>query len=217
MSSRVRLRIAVAFASAFVMLTAVVWFHPLIGEDATIDRGVIAQPGSVGWNIAVVASFFASGPVVALAGVLAAIWTAWRLRRPASGVALVAAPAVAGMIELALKSVIGRARPVTAILSGESGNGYPSGHVTGFSALVVALLVVWMLEPGEATRAERWAAAALVGASIVLVAWSRIALGAHYMTDTIGGALLGVSVGLVCPWLCALGWERWWSASRAAI
>src|SRR4051794_37143501 len=209
MSTPVRLRAAFGFAAAFVMLTVIVWVRPVIIGDHRVDGRLIAQPGSVGWNIAVVVSFLASGPIVALAAALAAIWTAWWLRRPAGAIAIVAAPAIAGLIEVAMKSMVGRARPVTAVLSGESGNGYPSGHVSGFSALVVAVYVVWVLQKPDTTAGGRRSARGLVGSSIALVAWSRVAMGAHYMSDTLGGALLGVTVGLVCPWLCDITWDRW--------
>ena len=213
MDASVRLRVAVGCAIGFVVLTVYVWLHPVVVGDHAVGQRLVADPGSIGWDIAVVVSFVASGLVVALCAVVAAAWTAWHLRRPAGAIAIMAAPAIAGMIEVVLKSVVGRARPVTAVLSGESGNGYPSGHVTGFAALVVAVYVVWVLERSDTTAAERRSAGLLVGSSIVLVAWSRVALGAHYMSDTVGGVLLGISVGVLCPWLSDVGWQRWRGSS----
>jgi undecaprenyl-diphosphatase len=209
-------RIAAGCAIAFVALTIVVWRHPLILGDARLDHRLLATPGSAGWHLAVIASFLASGPVVALVGLLMALWTVWRLRQPAGAIAIVVAPAIAGVIELAMKSVVSRARPVTSALSGESGNGYPSGHVTGFAAMVVAVLVVWVLQRDERSATQRSIDIVAVGLAIAIVAWSRVAIGAHYTTDVMGGALLGVAIGLTCPWVCAALWSRWRDRSRVA-
>ena len=145
-------RVAGCCAIAFVALTIVVWRHPVIGGDVRVDQRILTVPLSVGWHLAVFVSFFASGPVVAVVGLLCAAWTIWRLRRPAGAIAIVLAPALAGAIEVAMKSIVSRARPLTAALSGESGNGYPSGHVTGFAAMTVAVLVVWVLQREDRTR-----------------------------------------------------------------
>ena len=209
-------RIAGCCAIAFVALTLVVWRHPVIGGDARVDQRILTSPLSVGWHLAVFVSFFASGPIVAVVGLLCAVWTIRRLRQAAGAIAIVLAPALAGAIEVAMKSMVHRARPLTAALSGESGNGYPSGHVTGFATMTVAVLVVWVLQREDRTRNERCAASLAVGFAIAVVAWSRVALGAHYATDVVGGALLGVAIGLTCPWVCAALWARWRGASRIA-
>jgi undecaprenyl-diphosphatase len=138
------------------------------------------------------------------------------MRQPAGAIAIVIAPALAGVIEVAVKSMVSRTRPVTSALSGESGNGYPSGHVTGFAAMTVAVLVVWVLQREDRSAAERRAATIGVCLAIAIVAWSRVALGAHYASDVVGGALLGVTIGLTCPMLCAALWPRWRGPSRIA-
>jgi len=202
-------RVVAGGALAFAVLTVIVWAHPTAFGDGTIDHRLLAVPGTERWHVADAVSFVASGPTVAILAVVAAAWTLFRLRRPAGAVAIVLAPALAGVAEVAMKTLVGRARPVTAALSGESGNGYPSGHVTGFAALVVAVFVVWVVQPRQRTTAEQLVIAAAAGLAVVLVAWSRIAVGAHYMTDTAGGALLGTTIGLTCPWLCAEVQTRW--------
>jgi membrane-associated phospholipid phosphatase len=201
-------------ASAFIALTTFVWLHPVVIGDARIGQRLLTVPGTPGWHVATAVSFVASGPVVALVAIVAAAWTALRLRRPAQAIAIVVAPAVAGAIEVALKSLVGRARPLSAAISGETGNGYPSGHVTGFTALVVVLLVVWVRQPDAPSTTQRRTACIAVGFAVALVAWSRVALGVHYASDTLGAALLGVTVGLLCPWLGELIWSQWRGRTR---
>lgn len=190
---------ATGTAIAFVALTIFVWTRPPVIGDARIAHRLLSQPGSVGWNVATAVSFVASATVVAVVGIVIASLTAWRRRDPVVGIAIVAAPALGALAEVVMKVLVGRPQPITAALSGESGNGYPSGHATGFAALAVAVLVVWVLQPDDRTTAERRTATTATGLAIALVAWARVAVGAHYPSDTIGGALLGITVGLVCP------------------
>ena len=75
---------------------------------------------------------------------------------------------------------------------------YPSGHVTGAAALVGATLVTIKMLTRRANLRRLWY---VVGALLViLIAYDRLALGRHYVTDVIGALLLGggtVLIGLV--------------------
>lgn len=77
---------------------------------------------------------------------------------------------------------------------------FPSGHVAA-STLLYGLLVVWVF--GRTTRL-RWRLAALTGAAlaIVLVAFSRILLGVHFLSDTVAAFAEAVAWLALC--LCVL-------------
>jgi undecaprenyl-diphosphatase len=66
--------------------------------------------------------------------------------------------------------------------------GFPSDHATAAFAIGVALLL----------RNRRWGAVVLVFATILAV--GRVAMGVHYPTDVIGGAVLGTLAALVLFW-----------------
>lgn len=70
---------------------------------------------------------------------------------------------------------------------------YPSGHVVAVAAtgLCAVLLCVWL-----APRLTRWTATAFAAAT-VLVAVTRLVLGVHWLTDTIGAMLAVLGTGLV--------------------
>ncbi len=118
---------------------------------------------------------------------------AQRLRMLAAEAAFIfAAVALSGLIADLVKPMFGRLRPklyVANRLFGFTGNGahadhwsFPSGHAVTATALALALSFLyprgWPIY---------WAAALLIAAS-------RVVIDAHYLSDVIGGAFLGIAV-----------------------
>jgi len=85
-----------------------------------------------------------------------------------------------------LKGVIGRPRPEEMLVTADFGS-FPSGHSANAATLVVCLGLI-------VRRAWLWAAGA---AYVILMMLSRTYLGAHWVSDTVGGLLLGVAVALI--------------------
>ncbi|HET8957462.1 MAG TPA: phosphatase PAP2 family protein [Microcella sp.] len=112
------------------------------------------------------------------------------IRRPwAAGYSIVAAAVSAGLVQL-LKAVFDRARPDLMLVASDEGS-FPSGHVANAATVAVVLALVFGL-----TR-ERWWVWAVGAAYVVAMALARTYLGVHWVTDTIGGALLGAAVAVV--------------------
>lgn len=84
-----------------------------------------------------------------------------------------------------LKASFALPRPPVAVARiVTDGYGFPSGHTTGatvFYGSLAALASRW-------SRSERYAAA---GALVALVAFTRVALGVHYVVDVVAGVVLG--------------------------
>ena len=90
-----------------------------------------------------------------------------------------------GLVQL-LKAVLGRDRPEEIMLSIESGS-FPSGHVANAATLAALLaIILW-----------RWWVVAAGAVYVVLMALSRTYLGAHWVSDTVGGLLIGAGVALI--------------------
>jgi undecaprenyl-diphosphatase len=108
------------------------------------------------------------------------------LRRPWAAAYFLAAEAVsAGGVQV-LKHLFGRVRPEDIIVISDYGS-YPSGHVANAATLAVAVFVVFP---------RTWVA--IVGAAwVVLMAFSRTYLHAHWVSDTVGGAMLGAGAALL--------------------
>ena len=106
-------------------------------------------------------------------------------RRWASLYFLIATILSAGLVQL-IKGLIDRPRPEDILVAVDAGS-FPSGHTANAATLAVALiLLLW-----------RWWVAAAGAAYIVLMALSRTYLGAHWISDTIGGFLLGAAVAVI--------------------
>jgi membrane-associated phospholipid phosphatase len=92
----------------------------------------------------------------------------------------------------ACKGVFQRPRPNYWVLIHEPSWSYPSGHTT----LVIAFYgfwtaVAWMSD--LPLVAKRWIRIAFAIWAIA-IGWARLALGAHYLTDVVGGYLLGAAM-----------------------
>ncbi len=131
-----------------------------------------------------------------------AILFAVRRQRRLAGFVVLAALAV-GLLSTLFKELVGRVRPTADDpLIAASGLSYPSGHAAGAATLAGVLLVV--LWPVVSRRWRPWLAGALV-LGVLCVAWTRIALGVHYLSDVVGGMALGAAVVVLS--MAAFGFE----------
>ncbi len=151
----------------------------------------------------------AGSPATSLAVlVVVALWFVARRRAGVRTTALVvgglvAAALVAGGIERVIKYVVGRPRPTFAHPLGHAaGYSFPSGHAV--DSLVDYGLLLVVLLPGLGRRVRMLA---VTGAALWLAAvgFSRLGLGVHYLSDVVGGWLLGLSWLAACSGLYLAG------------
>ena len=124
-----------------------------------------------------------------IAGV-AVVWL-WRIGRPRIAVFVVVTSLGGGLVDTLVKVAVDRPRPVVDHpVATAFGKSFPSGHAMGATVVYGALLVAfWTLLP---RRARRPALAATV-ALVLAVGTSRLLLGVHFLTDVVGGYLLGLA------------------------
>lgn len=121
---------------------------------------------------------------------------AYFARAPARDIAwLIATQVVSQAASTSLKFVFHRVRPDYWLVYKEIDFSYPSGHSTTAVVFFVGILLVFARE----AQLPRPASIAVISALAICalgLPWSRLALGAHYGTDIVGGLLFGLG------WLC---------------
>jgi undecaprenyl-diphosphatase len=108
---------------------------------------------------------------------------------------VLAAVALIGPLTTLLKNVVGRLRPQFANGGAHLQSlSYPSGHSSGIAAsVVVGLVLAW---PVLSARGRRiWLAVGV--ALVVVVGFSRMWLGVHYLSDVVAGWSLGLAWALL--------------------
>ncbi|MET7465371.1 phosphatase PAP2 family protein [Nonomuraea sp. NPDC005501] len=207
--SRLGLRLTLAsLAVALVMvpfgLLLVVAKMPLNGLDAGVAADLheyaLAHPGVTRLLIVWTDLF---GPWPWRIAVIA--YAAWLLYKGAPRLAVwaVTTVTVGGLLGLALKIVVARARPhlpdPVALAPGDS---FPSGHAVNVT--LGAGVVVLLLLP-HLPRWGRWVAWCVAWFLVLSVGYTRIALGVHWVSDVVAGIVLGVAVVAAT----AAGFETW--------
>ncbi|MFE7509651.1 phosphatase PAP2 family protein [Streptomyces sp. NPDC057540] len=183
---------AVPFSLALVLVEA--HWAPLYRFDQDVaerlHRSALGSPVRV--RLLEVLTHVAWGPLtmrLLVAGVVV-----WLLRRRAYRLAAWAAvtATAGGLVGLLVKNVVERARPhLPDPVAHAPGYSFPSGHaMTATTSCAVLLLVLLPLVP-RAWRPLPWVLAAV---AVLGVGYTRVALGVHWVSDVVGGWLLGLAV-----------------------
>jgi membrane-associated phospholipid phosphatase len=94
-----------------------------------------------------------------------------------------------------IKDLVERVRPAVTPVASTLGPAFPSGHTTGAAACFAALALLLGRGRSRTTQAVLAGTAVFVA---LAVAASRVLLGVHWLTDTIGGLALGWGWFAVC-------------------
>lgn len=143
--------------------------------------------------MAVVSAVTSPTSMTIIGAALAVVWALWKkeLWRPA---VLMGAMALAAVLSTIIKFEVARSRPPSSdfLLGPDDALSFPSGHTLG--AGIFALVLAYLLVSRSGTRTT--AVLAFAGAAFValLVAFSRLYLGYHWLTDVV--ASLGLTLGV---------------------
>ena len=151
-----------------------------------------------GWVTTVARSVTTLGNVGVVTAVVAAAASVLLLGRHCRHAMLVVVSAGGAALLVALtKYLVDRPRPpATHRLAAFTGNAFPSGHAAqGVACYMAIAFVATTLMSGAGRRWTLWVAS---GAIALAIGVSRVYLGAHWLSDVVGGWLLGAG------WLTAL-------------
>ncbi|MEV7623508.1 phosphatase PAP2 family protein [Actinoplanes sp. NPDC089786] len=180
---------AVGFGFGLLLLLVRGRWAPLTGFDVAIADGLnaVVSPyvGLLRWFSQLGGRPFMFWLVV-LAVLVLLIRRRWRL-----ALYLVVTGVGALLLDPSLKALVGRVRPVVETpVAHAPGNSFPSGHALGSMVVYGALVLVFL--PAVPPR-WRKVFVGFLGLIVLLIGFSRVALGVHYTTDVLGGWLLGVA------------------------
>jgi membrane-associated phospholipid phosphatase len=195
---------------ALFMLMMVTLF--CLAHEVMLHGWLVAQDGAfAAWAyhertvsltaaLRVVTDLHSTTGIVCLAGLFAAYLLKTR-RLPWLKTLMLVLP-TGMLINVLVKQGVHRLRPpVDSALVTVSSFSFPSGHTTG-TALFYGVLAAFLFHQvtGKPARAGVVAAAALM---VLLVAFSRIYLGVHFLSDVVGSLVLSVGWLGLCT---GLGW-----------
>jgi membrane-associated phospholipid phosphatase len=161
------------------------WFHAHLTQAFVNVLRVLSEPGAAEW--------------IGVVLFIAVILFVWKRAWPALATIIIAVPGGMLLNEL-LKLAVHRHRPfLDGWFVDWSGYSFASGHTIG-ATLLYGQLLLFVLPVIKSRRRQRLAI--LFAAMLVmLVGFSRIALGAHYLTDVIAAILLGMLWLMICALL----------------
>jgi membrane-associated phospholipid phosphatase len=177
----------IAFAGFVVLGMDVVRY----GEPASLlawERSLLDHSTLVAWWLTWACYGDALIPITVVLLLLAWRFPVWRGRIIFSVVMLLLCWRGADLFQ----HIFARPRRLDWVVKHEKAFSYPSSH----AAIAAGFYALWavMLYMSELPRATRVAAGAFLALLAIAICWSRLALGAHYLTDLVGGALLGISL-----------------------
>ena len=177
---------------AFTGLSIFIAQHPIF--DADIKISLFIQQFHADWldKVMLAISFFGELPYSLLSVVVVAAIFYWK-KYKREGI-FISTVLLSGLIILGIKNVINRPRPTAfyvRLVEVNRFQSYPSGHVLSYT-LFFGFLIILMYNLENIPKRTKNTVTYLSAFLIVTIAPSRIYLGAHWFTDTVGGFLLGL-------------------------
>lgn len=177
---------------AFVALSIFVVQHPILPFDIQVSLWVQKYQSEWLDKIMLGISLFGELPWSLLSVVVVAAIFYWqKFKREGYFIASIL---ISGLIILGIKNIINRPRPTAfyvRLVEVNRFQSYPSGHVLSY-VLFFGFLIILMNRLTQIPKITRNMISYVAAFLLIAITPSRIYLGAHWFTDTVGGFLLGL-------------------------
>lgn len=184
--------ILVLLIIAFTTLSVFIAKHPILPFDISVS--LLIQKYQASWldKVMLAISFFGELPYSLLSVIIVAAIFYWKKFKLEAF--FIASILFSGLIILGIKNIINRPRPTTfyvRLVEVNRFQSYPSGHVLSY-VLFFGFLIILMNTMKGIPKSTRTFITCTSAFLVIMIAPSRIYLGAHWFTDTVGGLLLGL-------------------------
>jgi len=179
---------------AFIILSVYVNYHPIPPLDLDLSLFVQKYHSDSLDKIMLAISFFGELPYsLLMVLIVAGIFYLYKFKREAYYITSIL---LSGLVILGVKSIIDRPRPTefyVRLVEINRFQSFPSGHVLSY-ILFFGFMIVLMRNLNTIPLITKRIITYISAFYMITIAFSRIYLGAHWFTDTLGGVILG----LVC-------------------
>jgi membrane protein DedA with SNARE-associated domain/membrane-associated phospholipid phosphatase len=195
-SSKTHGQLALAFyflvtGLIFLYLAAYISFHPsnTIGIDNAVFHLFRSFRTATGDNIMLIITLFGDKRVLIPVMISVFAWLTWRRCWHTAWHALALIILTAGSI-VVFKHLVQSVRP-WGIFNGPETFSFPSGHTTLSTTFYLAF---GLLLTKSSHLKRKWHVYILLGIAVISISASRLYLGAHWLTDVLGGWLLSATL-----------------------
>ncbi|MCI8519234.1 MAG: phosphatase PAP2 family protein [Clostridia bacterium] len=103
--------------------------------------------------------------------------------------------AIQTILNLTIKNIFQRPRPIEYRLIEETGYSFPSGH--SMASMAFYGFIIYLIYKNIKNKYIKWISIILLSILILAIGFSRIYLGVHYTSDVLGGFLLTIAYLMV--------------------
>jgi len=172
-----------------VVFVALGWYVARFGEPAPLrawEAAWVNHSTLLAWWLTWACYAYVLGPIGLILLGVACRYPQWRVRIVWSLVSLLLCWLLADLAQ----HLFHRPRRLDWVVKHETSFSYPSSH----AAIATGFYALWAWLVARSRLPARGPIAVVLMLLVAGVCWSRLALGAHYVTDLAGGVLLGAAV-----------------------
>ncbi len=182
--------VVTAFIASLALLVRLVSGDAVSNIDLSVYNLMKEMRNAPADGIMIALTMLGDGLVMTVLAVTIVLWLVWRKSYRAAVAATIAM--VAGKLFVPImKYGIQRPRPMELPYDGAEFFSFPSGHATMAAVIFGVLAVLVSHSMGRWGRAVVYAVCGII---ITAIAYSRIYLGAHWMSDVLAGLLFGTII-----------------------